>query len=331
METAEATPGAANPAGARTMKGLGTALRRARIGRHRTPLIAGAALLWFVISASFSAATPIYTAWSAPVNLGPAVNTTANEQGPALSGDGLSLYFYSNRVAAGSLGSDDIWVSQRASLSAPWGAPADLGATVNTTSRDYVPAFSTDGHWMFFASDRPGGFGPVTGTPTSDIYESYRSDIHDDFGWQTAVNLGAGVNTQFNDSGVGYFYNNGATAALLRKRSARPFRERVPLYEQPSGRWDMGPSDARHGPWLWKPAERAPGRAGDLLLLESCGERGGRPVDGDATHCRCSLVGAGEPRCDREQQRHRRPSVPFRRRADARFSRRLAPGTSTCT
>jgi hypothetical protein len=133
--------------------------------------------------------------------LGPVVNSASTEQGPALSADGLSLYFYSGRP--GGVGSDDIWVSQRASVNDAWGAPVNLGSTINSTSRDFVPAFSADGHWMFFASDRPGGSG------LADIYESYRADVHDDFGWQTPTNLGPGVNSAANDNGVGYFANVG--------------------------------------------------------------------------------------------------------------------------
>lgn len=172
---------------------------------RRKLLVVIAAFVLFGVMTSLGAAAPIYTDWSAPVWLGSVVNSASTDQGPALSADELSLYFYSGR--AGGVGSDDIWVSQRASVSDAWGAPVNLGSTINSTSRDFVPAFSPDGHWMFFASDRPGGFGPTTGTPTADIYESYRSDIHDDFGWQTPTNLGANVNTAANDNGVGYWTN----------------------------------------------------------------------------------------------------------------------------
>lgn len=43
--------------------------------------------------ASLSSAAPIYTGWSTPVWLGPVVNSAAAESGPALSADGLSLFF----------------------------------------------------------------------------------------------------------------------------------------------------------------------------------------------------------------------------------------------
>jgi hypothetical protein len=136
------------------------------------------------------------------VSVGPAINTAAGEAGPALSDDGLSLYFDSDR--GGGVGSRDIWVSHRATPTGAWGAPANLGATVNSSSAEAVPSFSADGHWMFFGSDRPGGFGGV------DIYQSYRPDVHDDFGWQAPTNLGANVNTTADENGSGYFENGGS-------------------------------------------------------------------------------------------------------------------------
>jgi hypothetical protein len=45
--------------------------------------------------------------WSAPVNLGPTVNSTAGCMAPSISADGLSLYFVSNRP--GGYGQRDIW------------------------------------------------------------------------------------------------------------------------------------------------------------------------------------------------------------------------------
>lgn len=49
--------------------------------------------------------------WSLPVNLGPIVNGAADEGGAAISFDGTTLYFTSDRE--GSLGGHDIWVTTR--------------------------------------------------------------------------------------------------------------------------------------------------------------------------------------------------------------------------
>ena len=156
-----------------------------------------------VLVSAFSASTPAqkYSDWSVPINLGPIVNSTATDRGPAISRDGLSLYFASTRTA-GSFGGEDIYVSQRESQDSEWGPPVNLGPVINTTGNETVPAFSRDGHLMFFASNRLEGFGGV------DIWVSRRDHIHDDFGWQEPENLGAGVNSTFTDAGPSYFEND---------------------------------------------------------------------------------------------------------------------------
>src|SRR5882762_9208360 len=94
-------------------------------------VLAGAAIL-VPCPAAFTAinSPPI---WTAPVNLGSVINSTASDQQPAISPDGLSLYFTSNRVA-GSLGGFDMYVVQRASVNDAWGSPVNLGPAVNTDS-----------------------------------------------------------------------------------------------------------------------------------------------------------------------------------------------------
>jgi hypothetical protein len=60
--------------------------------------------------------------WSAPVNLGPVVNTTQIEARPALSSDGTTLYFQSTRPGAVGCSSPtgpcvfDLWVTTRSRL-----------------------------------------------------------------------------------------------------------------------------------------------------------------------------------------------------------------------
>jgi hypothetical protein len=155
-----------------------------------------------------------YSDWSAPLNLGAVVNSPFNDAGPATSKDGLTLYFGSDRP--GGFGGYDIWVSQRAGLEAPWGPPTNLGAVVNTADIENVPALSRDEHWLFFNSNRDGGFGG------NDIWVAYRKHTKDDFGWQPPVNLGAEINTSFVDQGAGYLENDEAGAPLLFFNSDRP-------------------------------------------------------------------------------------------------------------
>jgi WD40 repeat protein len=150
-------------------------------------------------------AMPRYSDWSPPVNLGPGIETPANDQHPAISKNGLSLYFTSNRP--GGAGADDLWVVQRATIYGPWGTPQNLGPIINTGSVEFAPTFSRDGHWLLFHSDRPGGSGGL------DIWASYREHTHDDFAWQPPINIGSGVNSPYDDAGPTLFEDeaNGIT------------------------------------------------------------------------------------------------------------------------
>ena len=170
-------------------------------------------ILVLALGAARLLAAPGFSEWSAPVNLGPTVNSGANDAGPALSKDGLSLYFQSNRT--GGFGGNDIWVTQRASREDAWGAPVNLGPTINTAANEDAPAFSRDGHTMFFNSDRTGSFG------MRDIYIARRTHTDDDFGWEEPVNAGPAVNSAAMDAGPSYLANEEAGTPLLYFGSTR--------------------------------------------------------------------------------------------------------------
>ena len=140
---------------------------------------------------------PTWGPWSTPINLGSLVNSPLDDNRPAISKDGLSLYITSGRM--GGFGGLDIWVSQRATVDDPWGPPQNLGPTVNSSSNDVAPAFSPDGHRMYFHSFRPGGCG------IADIYVSRRRDTRDDFGWGPPEDLGCVVNTPYINAGPTIF------------------------------------------------------------------------------------------------------------------------------
>ncbi|MFO0839970.1 MAG: hypothetical protein U1D55_15785 [Phycisphaerae bacterium] len=115
-----------------------------------------------------------------------AVNSDADDLGPAPTMDGQSLYFYSNRD--GGAGGYDLWVSRREGDG--WQAPTNLGAAVNSPFNDYSPAPSADGRTLYFASNRPPISGGEMQTPsawpatvredlqhrTYDIYEARHTD-----------------------------------------------------------------------------------------------------------------------------------------------------------
>ena len=147
--------------------------------------------------------------WSAPVNLGPVVNSPQLDQNPAVSADGLSLYFQSTRP--GGLGGADIWVTRRASRHAPWEPPVNVGPPVNTPFQDDAPALSPDGHLLFILSDRPGGLG------ASDIWVTRRSGSKDEDDWETPVNLGPDVNTVDFEAGPDYVASDGGGALYFNR------------------------------------------------------------------------------------------------------------------
>jgi hypothetical protein len=177
----------------------------------RTVLALAIALALLV---SHPTAAPDYSDWKTPLNLGSVVNSPFIDAGPAISKDGLSLFFGSDRP--GGSGGLDLWVSQRASLEDAWGPAINLGAVINSADLENVPALSRDEHWLFFNSSRSGGFG------ANDIWASYRQHTKDDFGWQAPVNLGSGVNSSSQDQGATYFENEEGGTALLFFNSDRP-------------------------------------------------------------------------------------------------------------
>jgi Tol biopolymer transport system component len=127
-----------------------------------------------------------------PQNLGPTVNTAAWEGLPDVSADGLTLFFDSNR--AGGLGSFDIWMTTRATTAAPWGAPENVGAPINSSFFDVASDISPDGLVFYFTSDRPGGSGG------QDLWVATRPSVRDSFG--PPQNLGTTINSSADEFGA---------------------------------------------------------------------------------------------------------------------------------
>ncbi len=115
--------------------------------------------------------------WGTPINLGGAVNTTAIEDDPFLSADGLSLYFDSTRP--GGLGDRDLWVSTRLSSTGAFGTAVNLGPAINSSAFEGTGCVSRDHRTLLFGSQRSG---------RSDIWTSTRSSLAEP--WPTARNLG---------------------------------------------------------------------------------------------------------------------------------------------
>jgi len=105
---------------------------------------------------------------------------------PALSPDGRTLYFSSNRPLEQSLQSfepSNIWMVQK--TSSGWSDPQELGPPINSSSYERCPSLARDGT-MYFQSNVPGGKGKI------DIYMASSENGR----FAMPVNLGGAVNTE---------------------------------------------------------------------------------------------------------------------------------------
>src|SRR6266511_3103663 len=170
-----------------------------RSAAKRAAAAAGAAVLFVSLAAVASAKQ--FTPWGTPVNAEAVpgtsqdLNTQFNDGCPIQSPDGLSLYIASNRP--GGLGGQDIWVAHRESKDAPWGAPENVGAPVNSDANDFCPT-PLRGKRLLFVSER-GGPGSCGG---ADIYITR---LHPVQGWDDPQNLGCQVNGAAGEAGPSLF------------------------------------------------------------------------------------------------------------------------------
>ena len=162
-----------------------------------------------------------FSEWSAPVSLGPVVNSPNLDFWPSISPNGLSLYFGSNRFGGirGGPDNQDIWVTRRASLDAPWGAPRNLGPNINTEFRDNSPRISRDGHWLIFGSGRTTG--KCVANSIVEFYISYRENADDDFAWEPAVHFGCELAGAMENIGQTFFHDDDKGITTMYFASAR--------------------------------------------------------------------------------------------------------------
>ena len=96
---------------------------------------------------------PRFVLWEKAAPLADAINTpTADIQEPAISPDGTKLVFMRGLSA----GNADLFIARWDGQ--VWGQPEPLRA-LNSKFNERSPAFSRDGQYLFFSTDRPGGFG----------------------------------------------------------------------------------------------------------------------------------------------------------------------------
>jgi outer membrane protein OmpA-like peptidoglycan-associated protein len=127
--------------------------------------------------------------WSAPKNLGDIINTRYSEKHPAVSADGRTLIFASNRP--GGRGDYDLWMSRKEDDA--WGAPENLGDSINTWGAEQSPFIHPDQQTLYFASDGWPGMGRT---------DLFISRLDTSGSWSTPENLGYPINTHNEEVGL---------------------------------------------------------------------------------------------------------------------------------
>lgn len=117
-------------------------------------------------------AAPAGAAWHAPVNLGPTVNSAADDWYPVLARDGSFMIFVSTR--AGGSGDSDLWISRR--VEGQWQSPQNLGSAVNTSGTESAPFLADGDSTLYFLSTSTGG-GDIYSCPLTDGVPGTRSRL----------------------------------------------------------------------------------------------------------------------------------------------------------
>lgn len=124
--------------------------------------------------------------WTQAQNIGDVVNTPYHGSSLALSADGKQLFLYKDE------NNGDIYISNH-NDDGSWTYPEPLSDNINSEGfQESSMSISPDGSLLFFASDRPGGFGGI------DIYYSVKDARGE---WVRSKNLGPTINTEYDDDG----------------------------------------------------------------------------------------------------------------------------------
>jgi len=126
--------------------------------------------------------------WSEPENLGflPDSLVTAH---PAISSDGLTLYFVSD--LAGGFGGKDIYIVTRTNTDDPWSVPQNAGPDINTSGDELFPFVRDDGY-LYFASDGHIGMGGL---------DIFRAEPQPDGSW-VVQNMKSPINSNADDFSI---------------------------------------------------------------------------------------------------------------------------------
>ena len=151
--------------------------------------------------------------WATPIrlNLG---DTTYNYLYPAITSDGLTLYFCSDMP--GGEGDYDLWKTTRASLADDFGKPVNMGPIVNTGGREAFPVLRGDSTLYFSSNGLPGIGG----------YDIFKTTIGKRI-CSKPQNLGVPINSSYDEMTIIYYPESEDNSMLERGffSSNRPFED----------------------------------------------------------------------------------------------------------
>lgn len=131
--------------------------------------------------------------WEQPLGVS-SLNTKGNDAAVALSPDGQTLFtFDSDETNTGDLYYSKLYGSH-------WTKPVKLNKNVNSEYWEGSCSISSDGRFLYFSSERPGGYGGI------DLYVSEKIDGD----WGVAKNLGPAINTPYNEDAP-FIHTDGIT------------------------------------------------------------------------------------------------------------------------
>ena len=152
--------------------------------------------------------------WSEPVlvMLG---DTAFNYLYPAISSDGLTLYFTSDMP--GGFGGYDLWRATRKSTADDFGRPVNLTSIINTPGREVMPVLRNDS-LLYFSSDGHPGIGGQ---------DLFSARLNPNGKWSTPSNMGVPINSSYDEMSI-VFYPDPETSSVVERgyfSSNRPFAD----------------------------------------------------------------------------------------------------------
>ena len=136
--------------------------------------------------------------WLIPESIGDNINTKGHDASIALSADGQKLFIFRSTPKD----HGDIYMSMLDGE--VWSTPERLGPTINTKYWEGSVSISSDEKTLYFASERPGGYGK------RDIWMSNKLENGE---WGEAINMGPNINTPLNEDAP-FIHPDGMTLFL---------------------------------------------------------------------------------------------------------------------